>query len=356
MRHKLLLVLIDNLAMGGGQNVVLELIKNVDTTKYFVKVLCYGRKRGTSIESQLKTFCDVQYMNIQGHINLLSMIKVLRKISEINPDIIHAHLGGITFGLPWCLLHKKPIVVTAHTIPEKAFSKNNERLLRFGLKHGKVILVAVSKENYIRCKKYFSINSNTCRLVNNGVDKTRFYSVTHDEFVFINVATHNENKNQKIILEAFSRLSCEKGNIRLILVGDGPTHDYLVDLAQSLNISNLVEFPGCVNNPEDYYSRSDVYIQSSHREAMPMSVLESMMARIPVIATNVGGLADVVNGNGYLIKDNDVDDLYWAMKRLINMNYIEMEKMKAQSRRIAEEYSSDNMAVRYMEIFDEMMS
>ena len=80
------------------------------------------------------------------------------------------------------------------------------------------------------------------------------------------------------------------------------------------------------------------------------------MARIPVIATNVGGLADVVNGNGYLIKDNDVDDLYWAMKRFINMNYIEMEKMKAQSRRIAEEYSSDNMAVRYMEIFDEMMS
>lgn len=90
----------------------------------------------------------------------------------------------------------------------------------------------------------------------------------HDGFNFINVATHNENKNQQLIIKAFAAL-CEKyDNIKLILVGDGPTHDMLMKLAADLGIGNKVIFPGLVSNPEKYYQDADVYIQSSHREAI----------------------------------------------------------------------------------------
>lgn len=352
--QKTLLIIIDNLLIGGGQTVVLELVKNLDCSKYKVVVLCYGVKRDTSIEKELEELCTVKYLNIKGKIGFSDMVYVLKKISEIDPDIIHAHLGGVTFGIPWSIIHKRPIVITAHTIPEKAFSKMNEMQLRLALKTKKVKLVAVSEENCSKCKEYFKIDNKKCRFVNNGVDSHKYYIVPHDGFNFINVATHNENKNQQLIIKAFAAL-CEKyDNIKLILVGDGPTHDMLMKLAADLGIGNKVIFPGLVSNPEKYYQDADVYIQSSHREAMPMSVLQAMMANMPIISTNVGGLVDVVKENGILINDNDTQVLCESMESLITMDYEKRNFMKEQSRKIAMKYSSEAMALSYMNIYNEL--
>lgn len=352
--QKTLLIIIDNLLIGGGQTVVLELVKNLECSRYKAVVLCYGVKRDTSIEKELEELCTVKYLNIKGKIGFSDMVYVLKKLSEIDPDIIHAHLGGVTFGIPWSIIHKRPIVITAHTIPEKAFSKMNEMQLRLALKTKKVKLVAVSEENCSKCKEYFKIDNKKCRFVNNGVDSHKYYIVPHDGFNFINVATHNENKNQQLIIKAFAAL-CEKyDNIKLILVGDGPTHGMLMKLTADLGIRNKVIFPGLVSNPEKYYQDADVYIQSSHREAMPMSVLQAMMARMPIISTNVGGLVDVVKENGILINDNDIQALFEAMESLIVMDCEKRNFMKEQSRKIAMKYSSEAMALSYMNIYNEL--
>ena len=354
--QKTLLIIIDNLEIGGGQSVVLELVKNIDISRYRVVTLCYGVKHNTSIENELEKLCSVEYLNISKKIGFSEMRYVLKRISDIDPDIVHAHLGGVTFGLPWAIIHHKPIVVTAHTIPEKAFSRMNEKQLRIGLKLGKVMLVAVSENNYVRCKEYFNINDQKCRFVNNGVDSNKYYILPHDKFSFINVATHNDNKNQQMIIRAFADISKKHNNIKLILVGDGPTHDALIKLANELGVSDKVEFTGLVSNPEMYYQNADVYIQSSHREAMPMSVLQAMMAHMPIISTNVGGLDDVVKENGFLIDDNDITALSKEMERLILMDTEKLSYMKGKSREIAMKYSSEEMALSYMNIFDELLS
>lgn len=354
--QKTLLIIIDNLEIGGGQSVVLELVKNIDISRYKVVTLCYGVKHNTSIENELEKICSVEYLNINKKIGLSEMRYVLKRISEINPDIIHAHLGGVTFGLPWSIIHRKPIVITAHTIPEKAFSRMNEMQLRISLKLGKVMLVAVSENNYARCKEYFNIDDQKCRFVNNGVDSNKYYILPHDKFTFINVATHNDNKNQQMIIRAFADISKKHNNIKLILVGDGPTHDSLIKLANELDVIDKVEFTGLVSNPEKYYQNADVYIQSSHREAMPMSVLQAMMAEMPIISTNVGGLDDVVKENGYLIDDNDIMNLSKRMETLILMDKEQLSYMKGKSREIAMKYSSEGMALSYMKIFDELLS
>lgn len=352
---KKLLIVIDNLAIGGAQNMVYELVNNLDRTNYHVTVLCYGIKNNSSIEEKLEKLCPVIYLHVQGKITLSLMWKVLRKITALKPDILHAHLGGITFALPWTLLHRKPLVVTAHTKPSKAFSSKNEKMLRLlGLKKKKFALVAVSKENHQACKRYFNVNDNKCFCVNNGIDLNRFKQKEHDDFVLINVARQDENKNQTMLLHCFARFHSEYPKTKLLLVGDGPLHEELVSQVGLLNLTNCVQLPGNVANTEDYYADSDVYIQCSHREAMPLSVLEAMATGLPIISTDVGGLKDVVQENGFLIPDNDEDALYRAIWQVYHSTANEKKSMSMASQRIVQGYSSESMARQYEKIYDKV--
>lgn len=333
---------------------VYELVKSIDKNNYSVTVLCYGVKRNSTIEEKLEKICRVVYMNITGRITPTDMWKVLRKISALKPDILHAHLGGITFALPWARLHRKPIVITAHAKPEKAFSKRNEKQLRAGLKKDFIKLVAVSKENHIACKEYFGIGDDKSFCINNGIDVKRFYRDEHEGFVFINLARQDDNKNQALLLKCFKRLHDEYSDVRLILAGDGPCHKSLIELAETIGISEFVEFPGMVSNAENYYARSDVYVQSSYREAMPLSVLEAMAAGLPIISTDVGGLKDVVRDNGVLVESGNEENYYQAMKKLYSESEDILDRYARTSKELVNEYSSDLMAEKYSMIFEKL--
>lgn len=81
----------------------------------------------------------------------------------------------------------------------------------------------------------------------------------------------------------------------------------------------VVTMPGNVSNVEDYYALADVYVQASHREALPLTTLEAMAAGLPIISTDVGGMKDIFKDNGILISDNDDTALLCAMKSYYNV-------------------------------------
>lgn len=355
MKKRRIIIIIDNLSVGGGQRVVMELAKNIDLSRYCLKVICSGVEQFNSVEESIRSVCDIEFLNLQGRVKATDIFKVMKCISKFKPDIVHAHLGGVTYAVPWSILHRKPLVVTAHTIPEKAFSKKNEMQLKAGLMLGNTMLVAVSEENHNKCKEYFNLSNIRCRCVNNGVDTDKYKQKKHDGFRFINVATHNENKNQGSIIICFAKLRKIYDDVFLTLVGDGPLHKEYQELATSLNLGDSIEFTGQSSSPEDYYEKSDVYIQASHREAMPMSVLEGIAAGLPVISTDVGGLADVVKENGILVKDGDSDGLFNAMKTMREASTATIEKMKNISKSLSHGYSSTIMTEQYMSIYDEMI-
>ena len=160
----------------------------------------------------------------------------------------------------------------------------------------------------------------------------------------------DENKNQKAILYAFKRYYDEYPNSQLILAGDGECHYALKELSKELGIDDKVDFPGSVTNPEKYYAVADIYVQSSHREGMPLAVLEAMSAKLPIISTDVGGMRDIVQANGILIADNDIDALYQAMKTVAN-NKEQYKKMQEESFKMVQKYSAEVMAKSYKEIY-----
>ena len=354
MSKKRVVLLINNFGVGGAQNMVFELAKNLDRDAYDTSIICYSSPVNTHLEKQVEALFPVVYLHQKGSITPCAIAKVIKAIDQIKPDVVHAHLGGAGFGAIWALLTGKSFVVTVHTKPQKAFSPKIERLVRLALKYGNTTLVAVSKENEKAIKAYFDITGSKCRYVNNGIDLERFDREPHPYFTLINVAHHDDNKNQAVLIRCFARLNKISANTRLILLGDGPTHKQLVDLVSLLGLNDVVTFTGNVFNTQDYYAKSDLYVQCSHREAMPLSVLEAMAAGLPIVSTNVGGLVDIVRDNGALVEDNNEDALYNAIEHIFTQSLETMESMCKSSKRIVQDYSSENMARAYERIYNEI--
>ena len=353
--RKTLLLVIHALNIGGGERVVTELVKKIEKEKYSVEVLIIGKRIENALTEIVEKSVPVRYLDISGKVTPRKIVYVMKSIESIAPDIVHSHLGGNIYCLLWALLKSKKLVITAHTIPQKAFHGYTEKLVRIALKLNRLVLVAVSEENYIKMKDYFNIDDRKCKCVNNGIDEDDFKREGHDGFVFINVARQDLNKNQALILRCFAKVYALCPNVKLLLLGDGPTHGDLLQQKQELHLGDEVQILGNVNDPSKYYAISDCYVQASHREALPMSVIEAMAAGLPVISTNVGGLKDVVKSNGYLVEDGAEEDYFRVMLRLLELPKDEYNILSKESKKIVHGvYSSKVMAENYENIYSSL--
>lgn len=225
-------------------------------------------------------------------------------------------------------------------------------LVRAALRMGKTKLVAVSQENAALVQAYYGQEQSAW--VNNGIDLSRFRKDAHRYFTLINVARQDDNKNQAALIRCFARLHAQYPETRLLLLGDGVNHEKLKALVAELGISDVVTFTGNVTNTEDYYAHSDLYVQCSLQEAMPLSVLEAMAAGLPIVSTHVGGLADVVKDNGILVPAGEEDALYEAILSVYRQTPEKRTAMEQASLRLVQAYSSAGMARAYEKIYDEM--
>lgn len=349
------LLLINQLGIGGAENMVYNLAKELTAMNEEASIVCCGSKLNNALEEKAESVCKVTYLNLTGRVTLQSYRTVLKEIKRQRPDVIHAHMGGVVFAAPLSILLKIPLVITAHTRPDVAFSKKIVPVLKFCMKFTDCKMVAVSRENFMLLKQYFGGSEGKYTYVNNGIDLSRFYKKQHEAFTFINVARQDENKNQIAILKAFIELYKENKKIKLYLVGDGPCHNMLQQEICKRGLCKVVTMPGNVSNVEDYYALADVYVQASHREALPLTTLEAMAAGLPIISTNVGGMKDIVNDNGVLIQDNDDDALKEAMFELMKGKSLDITKLGDASKKLVKDYSASAMAKKYLDIYQEIL-
>ena len=356
MKKTRVTVLIGNFDFGGAQQMVYEQIKHADQQRYDLQVLCYDPKHNTPLEEQVEALVPVTYLERRnfGSVGPDMIARVVWALQRTRPDVVHAHLSGVGFGAIWSMIFGKPLVITVHSKPEEAFLSRTQKLIRSALKLRRTKLVAVSEDNAKLVKEYYCLDEKQYGCVNNGIDLDRFTRKPHNGFTVINVARQDENKNHAALIRCFARLHEKYPDTKLLLLGDGDQHKKLITLTQELGITEAVTFTGNVPNTQDYYAVSDLYVQCSHIEAMPMSVLEAMAANLPIVSTDVGGLRDVVRDNGILVPDNDEDALYRAIETIYEQSAEETEKMCRASDRIVQNYSSKAMAQAYEMIYSEM--
>ena len=143
-----------------------------------------------------------------------------------------------------------------------------------------------------------------------------------DESVLLAIGRLSKEKAHLDLLAAFARLRETNRDLKykLVIVGDGPERGALEAAARSNGINDDVIFTGQENDVQPFYAAADVFVLPSHSEGSPNVLLEAMAANVPIVATNVGGVPEIVENNesAVLIPANDPKAMAAAIARVLN--------------------------------------
>jgi len=148
------------------------------------------------------------------------------------------------------------------------------------------------------------------------------YGLTEKEKIVLSIGRLSKEKAHIDLIDAFSKL-CENNpdlHARLIIVGDGPERERLHAAASASACRERISFVGQVGGVEPFYAIADVFVLPSHSEGSPNVLLEAMAAEVPVVATSVGGVPEIVGNeaSALLIPVNDPAAMALAIGRLLN--------------------------------------
>ena len=199
------------------------------------------------------------------------------------------------------------------------------------------------------------------RYIPNGIDAARFDSPPEDGRYFArdgacvigSFSPLRPEKNLARLLRAVAQLP----GLRLVLCGDGPDAAALRALAAELGIAERVVFTGHVAAPELVIGAFDVFAMTSDTEQMPYAVLEAMCAALPVVATDVGDIAAMVDASNqpFIVPRDEPARLVEALRMLADDAGLRRQVGAANRRRVMEEYTIERMAAAFGAVLDQAL-
>ena len=138
------------------------------------------------------------------------------------------------------------------------------------------------------------------------------------------------------------------------VLGDGPDRPAIEAEIARLGLTDRVTLAGEVDDVPDRLRNSDVFVLSSNFEGLPISVLEAMAAGLPIVASNVGGLPELVEegGNGTLVRPGDSEELSYALAALVDDPALRLRQGDASRRRVLESFSIDACRAAHRALYD----
>lgn len=350
---------------GGAEHMVSELASHVDKNRFDVQVICiYGQAEGNEMERFVEeSGALLSFLGLEETLNRMTgIVRVWRALSEFKPDVIHTHLGALQYCLPWALTHGVKLLHTVHNVPDKEMSPGVVKgAVSWIYRTGRAVPVAISDHNRRLIAEYYGLPDDSVALVNNPVDVEFFHPPIQGDadsrrFDFINVAGMRPQKNQRLLLHAFARVVSSHPESLLCIVGDGVERQTLEELVAELGISASVELVGQASERavvRDLLWSSKAFVLSSDYEGLPLSAIEAMACGLPVISTNVGGMSDIVQGNGVLVPAGDLDSLAGAMISALEDGF--ECGVSARSRELACQFGVNECASGYESLYEKCL-
>jgi glycosyltransferase involved in cell wall biosynthesis len=216
-------------------------------------------------------------------------------------------------------------------------------------------------------KRDIGINPHKVRLIYNGVDTVRFTTdvnvrtaerkamgLSPDQVVIGIVARLATIKNHKALLQAYALLSQDPRNcVSLVIAGDGPERHALEELAHELGIANNVSFLGERHDVPELLNVFDIYALTSFNEGMNLTLLEAMSTGLPVVATAVGGNAEIVEEGitGYLVNSGDIESLAERLRNLVNSPELRATMGMKARERVLSHFDQRSMMQKYLSLY-----
>jgi glycosyltransferase involved in cell wall biosynthesis len=285
-----------------------------------------------------------------------SIISKMRKIIKAyQPDVIHTHRYVLPYAFLASMGFKAKRVHTVHNVAQKEQTKVGKNINRVLFRYFNVVPVALSKEIQRTIQEVYGLPDNRIPVVFNGIDLSRCIVkesyARKDTFTVLHIGRFMDVKNHELLLRSFARFKGQHSDARLQLLGDGELKENMMQLAGQLNITDAVEFAGLQSNVYPWLHNADVFILPSKFEGMPMTLIEAMGTGLPIIASNVGGIPDMLSSQKEALLIEPKEE---KIIEALEMVYSDAKKREYWGRNALQRsslFSSQAMARKYLQLY-----
>jgi glycosyltransferase involved in cell wall biosynthesis len=294
---------------------------------------------------------------VRSKFDMRAIAEHVRAVRAIRPDILHVNLDNpwtSQYGLLAGVLTRTPTVAVIHgrTPPWRRRQQWLVRVVARGVR----AYVCVSRDSARYAESLLGLRPGSVRVIHNGTVVTAGAAppVPAGEVRIGAVGRLSPEKGLEVLVEALRSVP----QCRLVIVGEGPERATLEELVHALGLDDRVEFAGWVDPPWTATWSFDALAMPSFMEGFPLVIVEAMLAGIPVVASAVGGIPEIVveGETGLLVAPNDAGALADALRRIADDPELR-EKMAARCRSVAlAQFTAQTMAANFEALYRELQS
>ncbi len=311
---------------------------------------------------------------VRGKWDWIGCFRLYHFLRKTRPDIFHLHLaspGESTLPILASYLARIPVTITTEHSPsyfprKKFYSRKVKRFCQKFID----LTIALSRSGQQFLIQQYGIDPGKVRIVPNGVELPESLSegekriirnklgVRGDALLITTISEVTERKGISLLLQAAQELIEKETSLHFLIIGEGPLKGELQDHYRPYVLSNHISFLGHQEDVMPFLSISDLFVLPSLGEEMPLSVMEAMAAGVPVIATAVGGIPEIIEHaeNGWLVQPGDAHELTRALTRLIEEKERACALAEKAFRMVQTRYSLSGMVSRTEEIYRSLLA
>lgn len=354
---------------GGAERVVCNLA-NYLSKKNVVKVVALARSEVAYEMSKEVTFDFIDtrvYQTNRGKLskmynklkkNIFRLFRLSKEIKTFEPDIILSFLPEPSFFTLFLKKKDVPVIISVRNDPKIEYRSKVYHFLMKWLYPKADGIVFQTEE----AKEYFNdIISCSVKVIPNPINpefiKKPFSGNRKKKIV--SVGRLAAQKNQKMLIEAFTNLSSKFKNYTLTIYGEGELRESLLKEIQEKQLEKRVFLPGVEKDIKNKIYDASLFVLTSAYEGMPNALMEAMALGLPVISTDCpcGGPAFLIknNINGILVQVNDVEGLTKSIERILS-DPVFSKKIALNASRISQTLSPEKINKEWADFIDQIMT
>ena len=372
--------LITTLNRGGIERWVLQMLERGPSLGIHSDVCC-RKERGAWAEKAEALGANVFVIHF-GPLHVSYGKKLRQLLRQGAYDLVHCHLGSYS-GYPVYLAHREglPIITTFHNTdlpPQEPWLKGvlasrvrslySKQSIRYAVRRCEQV-VCVSAVVADRVASDNHAARGRVRVIYHGVevpplasedDRARFRGSLgwgDKDVLVLHVGRFDEQKNHEAVVTMFHRVIQQKSYARLVMVGDGPLRPIIERRVKELGLEDKARFLGYRDDVPAIMSVSDVFVFPSINEGFGIVAIEAAAAGLPVVASRVPGLTEVVRHKetGVLCDLHDIAGMVEAVKTLIEDESMRSQMGAAGRQWVSENFSEEHMVQEYLDVYTDVL-
>ena len=332
--------IIDGLGMGGAERLMVPMLQHLNRDDFEAQVCALQSKDGNPMAAEIRALgVPVQNLNIRHLRDWNALPRLIGYLKDTGADLVHTQLefANILGNISAKYL-RLPSVCTIHVMPAldvKAKSKLHQRAEWFALRRFCNHVIAVSEEARQYHIAISGAPSGQVTTIYNGIDLSGFVKldqareraavrselrIPQAANVLTTVAVLRPQKGIQFMIRALPAVLAAHPDTYYLIVGDGSHRDALVEEVRKAGLNDRVIFAGMRRDVARLLAASDIFVLPTLTEALPTVLAEAMAARLPIVASRVGGVPEMVTDeeNGCLVEPEDLGGLASACSHLLS--------------------------------------